>query len=134
MVRPRDLPALVSRPWHDHGPMNGPGVSFDFDEERRAFRAVVDGDERWLPMLEESDFRGWHARHARIYNEFIENAADSRTLRDWIQTERLAEDQLVDAVLAYHRTGVLGTREHVEETFTAEQMVVIARRIALAHG
>jgi hypothetical protein len=110
-------------------------IAFDFDEERRAFHVVVDaGTDRWMPMLSPADFTGWHARHARVYAELQRNAASSQTLVDWIRTERLAEQQLVDAVLAYDRTGVLGTRAAFEDTFTVEQVIVMARRIARAHG
>jgi hypothetical protein len=110
------------------------GIAFDFDANRRAFRLEVDGDERWVPMLDKPEFTGWHARHARVYSELERNKAGSTTVQDWIRTERLAEDQLIDAVLAYDRTGVFGSRAFVEDTFTVEQIIVIARRIARAHG
>jgi hypothetical protein len=110
-------------------------IAFDFDEARRAFRVVIaDGIDRWMPMLESDDFRGWNAQHARVYTEFLENAAALNTVEDSMRTEEVAEDQLIDAILAYDRTGVLGSRGDLEETLTVEQLMLIARRIARAHG
>jgi hypothetical protein len=109
-------------------------TQFDFDADRRAFRIEIDGRDRWMPMLESDDFAGWNARHARVYVDLQHNLEQGGGFPGAIRAEQLAEDAIIDAIQAYDRTGVLGPRAEIEETWTVEQLIVIARRIGRAHG
>lgn len=109
-------------------------ITFDYDAEARGFRLTVEGQERVVPALEGRDLGEWHGLYARAYANVPEELAAAQTLAEFFRANDLAEDRVIDALLAYDRAGALGGRDWLEEHLTMEQVMLILRRIARTHA
>lgn len=101
-------------------------MEFDYVPERRGFRLVLGDSELFLPELDGALLRTWLYRHHAAAVRF----ASGRS----VQASVDALEDKFDALLAYDRGGVLGTREAVEAKFTDAQVVLIVQRIAAVHA
>jgi len=90
-----------------------------------------------LPALEGTSLARWHSRYAS------DKLAGFVAMADAFQAKNLTEllgatdrmtDAMVDALLAYDVTGVLGDREWLEANLTEEQLKLILSRILRAHA
>lgn len=110
-------------------------ITFDYDDQTGSFRFTLDGEERQaIPALDGRHLREWHVRYARAYLDLGEGMTQAQTFRDRMRVNDIAEDDLIDALMAYDRMGVLGSRHWIENNLTLEQVILMLQRITRAHA
>ena len=109
-------------------------MKFDYESDAGGFRVVVAGEERVLPELAGDDLSRWHARYARAYLNLLGAAASSESIDDFLQANEVGIDDMLDALMAYDRTGALWSRDWIEDHMTDSQLLLVLRRIQHAHA
>jgi len=110
-------------------------IAFDYIPAH--FRFVHDGDERILPALEGEALGRWHARYAgdkMAGLDAMQEAAHGGDIRGALEAASLTTDAMVDALVAYDHTGVLGGRGWLRRNLTGEQLHLILKGIQAAHA
>lgn len=110
-------------------------MTFGYDAEERAFKFTDDGEARpSIPALEGPLLKEWMTRYARVFLDYSDGMEKVGTVGDWFRVNSLANEDLLDALLAYDRTGALGSRDWIESNFTIRDVWTVLQRIARAHA
>ena len=117
--------------------MSEPNVLKHLPDER-AFLIRINGRERLVPDLPGADRSRWVAAYAATMAagkdalDAASHGADSEAGITSLRASSRLMHRLVDALVAYDVTKVLGGREWIEAHMTPEQLVLTLRRIAQA--
>lgn len=134
------IEAMPTKPWK-----RAAKLTFRFDADSRRFELANAGATFRFPVLDGLALREWHRDYADVSLAFLDeleramqpssNSIKARlqSLQDVMAAGQRAEDRLVEALVAYDITGGL-SREWIENNLTPEQLVLVARRIVVAHG
>lgn len=110
-------------------------IRFAYVDALDAFELTVDGlASRPIPALSGEDLKSWFVRYARVWAHLESGAKAATSIKDLLKINDLAEQDLVDALIAYDRTGALESRRWLEETLTMEQVVLMLTTIVGAHA
>jgi hypothetical protein len=112
-------------------------IAFDHDQTSHRFRLVVDGEERTMPELGGEELSRWLPRLGRVIGKGASAITDAEAAGDLVGTLRAdmeTQEDLIDALMAYDRTGELGSRDWVETHLTDEQLLLILQRIQAVHA